>query len=152
MSRKILLDIDGLFSSGTLWHENGERGVLFYLSLMGIAEHWGGFQPEPVDLAYQTGALRATPEEIMGFLESFRKHKKVAFFERDGKVVGIIKAYLRHSKHSHPAKNSLPLPDGVTFKKKGGYIVQWDVLEVFLESSGIIPECIRNIPPKEVKE
>lgn len=142
MSRKILVDTDGLYRDGKLWRVLGDRGILFYVRLWGIAEHWGGFDPDLEGLKYDCLALNASEQEIKGYMDKLHRENSIAYYRKDGKIVGLIRAYTRHQKHSHPAKNSLPLPDGITYD--GKYSVDYDILESFLDASGILPETLQK--------
>ncbi len=134
MARKIVIDTYAVFFDVELWEAVGDRGVLFYQRLWGLAEQWGGFEPVAANLSAEMGALRCTKEEAVEHLAKLHSEKKIVYYQAEGKQVAFIGAYLRHNKHQHASPPTLPLPKWVTYNKdKKKYQINMDDYQKFLE-------------------
>ena len=137
MGRKIVIDTYALFFDAELWLAVGDRGVLFYERLWGLAEQWGGFDPIATNLGLQMGAMGCSEQESMSHMDKLHAERKIVYYEVNGKQIGFIGEYMTHNKHQHASPPILKLPPWVTYDKtKKKYSINDEGYSKFLEGYG----------------
>lgn len=126
-NRKIMLDTEGLYCDSRMWSGLGNKGMLFFIRLLTVAEHFGGFEANAESLKLQMGGLKVSAKDIEGYLCQLGELGKLDFYESNDKRYGWLSNYLKHQKYTHPAKPGIPLPGWITYDaKKRKYIEHKD--------------------------
>jgi hypothetical protein len=113
MARKRLIDTEELYFSSDLVEALGAKGLHLYIRLWGLAEDWGGYEPNYRDIAFRMGALKFTAAEVQKFIESLIRMGKIFPFQGGVKTFHWLAKLLKHQPLNNPSPPKLPLPEWI---------------------------------------
>ena len=117
MSRKRLIDADGLFYDTELVRLLGPKGLLIYIILWTLSEDSGVYQANYDEIALRTGGLRFSAKVVEKIIAKLIEAGKILPFAVNGRTYHYIRNFLKHQKLNHPALPTLPLPPWIICEK-----------------------------------
>jgi hypothetical protein len=118
LARRRIIDTDDLYFDVEIVELLGAKGLHLYIRLWGLAEDWGGYEPNYKDIALKMGALKFTSRKVEADIRKLIDARKIVPYSVNGQEMHWIRNLLKRQPLNNPAPPRLPVPPWVRWEKK----------------------------------